>query len=205
MSQSARLGWVLALNLSLIGGLVVAGLAARSLGVLAAAADSAADASAIALGLLAIHFRDNRGKVNAPTYVAGVNASLLLIVAIIIVAEAIQRLTTTGTTVAGLPTLIASAVAMIVMLISAAILGRGAATEDLHMRSVLLDTLADALAAAGVAITGTIIAITGRFYWLDSVVAIIIGAAIAAGAARLLSHVVAALRHHTPLDIDTDD
>jgi cobalt-zinc-cadmium efflux system protein len=194
----------LALNLSLIIGLVVAGLAAGSLGVLAAAGDTAADASAIGLGLVAIHFRDRHGKMPAPTYVAGVNASLLLIVVITVIIEAIQRLSVGGTTVQGMPTLIGSVVAMVVMLICAAILGRGAANEDLHMRSVLLDTSADALAAAGVAIVGTVILITGRFYWLDSVVAIVISALIAVEAVRLLGDVVSALRRGEALEISED-
>jgi cobalt-zinc-cadmium efflux system protein len=205
VSQSVRLSWVLALNLALIVGLVIAGLAAGSLGVLATAADTAADASAIVLGLIAIHFRDRHGKVNAPTYVAGVNASLLLIVVISVVVEAVQRLVEGGHRVQGLPTLIASAAAMVVMLICAAILGRGAASEDLHMRSVLLDTLADALAAAGVAIVGAVILITGRFFWLDSVVAIIISSVIAVGALRLLGDVVTALRTGALLEITDDD
>jgi cobalt-zinc-cadmium efflux system protein len=205
VSQSVRLSWVLALNLALIVGLVIAGLAAGSLGVLATAADTAADASAMVLGLIAIHFRDRHGKVNAPTYVAGVNASLLLIVVISVVVEAVQRLIEGGHRVQGLPTLIASAAAMVVMLICAAILGRGAASEDLHMRSVLLDTLADALAAAGVAIVGAVILITGRFFWLDSVVAIIISSVIAVGALRLLGDVVTALRTGALLEITDDD
>lgn len=204
MSQSARLSWVLALNLVLIVGLVVAGLAARSLGVLAAAGDSAADASAIMLGLVAVHLRDRHRKQHAPTYIAGINASLLLIVAIGVVAEAIQRLMTGGPVVRGAPTMLASVAAMVVMLVGAAILGRGAAREDLHMRSVLLDTLADALAAASVAAVGAVIVLTGRLFWLDSGVAIVIGTIIAVSAARLLGDVVSALRRDAPLDISDD-
>lgn len=204
VSQPARLSWVLARNLFLIIGLVVTGLAAGSLGVLAAAGDTAADASAIALGLLAVHLRDRHDMAQAPTHVAGLNASLLLIVVIYVGVEAVHRLTTGSPPVHGLPALIASAVAMLVMLVCAAILGRTAADEDLHMRSVLLDTLADALAAAGVAVVGTFILVTGRLFWLDSVVAILIGAVIAAGSVRLLGQVVSALRHGEPINIDDD-
>lgn len=204
VSQSVRLSWVLALNLALIAGLVIAGMAARSLGVLAAAGDTAVDCSAIVLGLAAIHLRDRHGKAAAPTYIAGVNAALLLLIVTVVIVTAIQRLTKAGMVVHGLPVLIASLVAMIVMLASAALLGRDAAREDLHMRSVLLDTLADALAAAGVAIVGTIIMITGRYYWLDPAVAIIISTIIAASAGRLLRDVVTALRHRTYLDVGAD-
>lgn len=205
VSQWARLSWALALNLSLVSGLVVVGVLAGSLGVVAAAGDSLADASAIGLGLFAIYFRDRHGKTHAPTYVAGLNAALLLIIVIGVVIEAIQRMTTTSHTVHGLPTLIASVVAMVVMLIIAAILGRGAANEDLHMRSVLLDSLADALAAAGVAAAGAIILVTGGFYWLDSVTAIVISSLIAVAAGRLLRDVVSALRRGAPLETSVED
>jgi cobalt-zinc-cadmium efflux system protein len=198
------LSWVLALNLFLIIGLVVTGLAAGSLGVLAAAGDTAADASAITLGLLAVHLRNRRDKAQAPTYVAGLNASLLLIVVIYVSVEAVHRLTTGSPPVHGLPTLIASAVAMLVMLGCAAILGRTAADEDLNMHSVLLDTLADALAAAGVAVVGTFILVTGRLFWLDSLVAMLIGAVIGVGSVRLLGEVVSALRHGEPMSIAGD-
>jgi len=204
MSQAARLSWVLALNVSLIAGLVVAGLAAHSLSVLAAAGDTAADASAIGLGLLAVWLRDHRGSASAPTYVAGLNASLLLILSIAICVEAVDRLISDSPAVRGLPTLIASSAALLVMLACAAILGRGAATEDLHMRSVLLYTLADALSAAGVAVVAAIILATGRWYWLDSVSAIVISVVIAVGAVHLLSQVVSALRHGKPLVFDDD-
>ena len=204
MSQAARLGWVLALNVSLIAGLVVAGLVAHSLGVLAAAGDTAADASAIGLGLLAIWLRDHHGKAFAPTYVAGLNASLLLILSVVISVEAIDRLITANPAVRGLPTLVASAAALVVMLVCAVILGRGATTEDLHMRSVLLDTLADDFSAAGVAVVGAIILVTGRWFWLDSVAAIILGAVIIVGAIHLVVQVASALRHGEPLALHDD-
>jgi len=105
--------------------------------VLAAAGDTAADASAIAAGRLAVHLRDRHDKAQAPTCVAGLNASLLLIVAIYVGVEAVHRLTTGSPPVHHLPTLIASGVAMLVTLQCAAILGRSAADEDLHMRAVL--------------------------------------------------------------------
>lgn len=52
-SQRRRLGCVLALNLAMIVGLVIAGLSAHSLGVLAAAGDFAADSVALILGAVA--------------------------------------------------------------------------------------------------------------------------------------------------------
>ena len=54
MSLTRRLAVVLALNLALVTALVITGLAARSLAVLAAGADYLADAAAIGVSLLAI-------------------------------------------------------------------------------------------------------------------------------------------------------
>jgi cobalt-zinc-cadmium efflux system protein len=76
------------------------------------------------------------------------------------------------------------------MSISALILGRDAGKEDLHMRSVLLDTLADGASAAAVAVAGGIIFLTGRFYWLDSAVTLVIGFVIGFSALKLLRDVV---------------
>jgi len=62
-----------------------------------------------------------------------------------------RRLLTHTPAVSGLPVLIVSGIAALTMTGGAVILGADAAKEDLHMRSVLLDTVTDALSAAAVA------------------------------------------------------
>ena len=54
MARTTRLAVVLLLNLALVAGLVVAGIGAHSVGVLAAGGDYLADAAAIGVSLLAI-------------------------------------------------------------------------------------------------------------------------------------------------------
>lgn len=191
-SQRRRLGVVLGLNVSLIAGLVVVGLAAHAISVLAAAGDTAADSVALILGLLAVTIRDRRPGADAQrspatTIVAILNGLILLAVTGVVVWEAAHRLARPATTVAGLPMLIVSAVTAAVLLVGAWVLGAEAADEDLHMRSVLLDTLADALAAAGVAAAGAVIAATGRFYWLDPVVALAISLIVAVAGLKLVA------------------
>jgi cobalt-zinc-cadmium efflux system protein len=90
------------------------------------------------------------------------------------------------------------------MLARAVDLGRSAADEDLHMRSVLLDALADAAAAAGVAVAGAIILATGGLYWLDPVIGLLIAALILIAAVRLMAKAIAALRGKK-VDFDLDD
>jgi cobalt-zinc-cadmium efflux system protein len=126
--------------------------------------------------------------------VALVNASALLVVTIVVLLEAIRRLIHGTPEINGLPVLIVSAVGAVVMVAGALVLGSDAGGEDLHMRSVLLDTVSDALTSAAVAVTGGIMYLAHGLYWLDSVVAILIGLVVGAGAVGLLRDVLQALR-----------
>ena len=187
----------MALNLVMIAGLVIAGLSAHSLGVLAAAGDFAADSVALVLGLVAVTIRD-RGdgprSSRSTTAVALINGAALLAVSVLVIVEAVHRLLAGASIVQGLPMLIISVISTIVMLAGALILGLGAGNEDLHMRSVLLDTLADGAAATAVAVAGGVIALTHRFYWLDPALAAIIAAAIGVAAITLLADGIKELR-----------
>lgn len=126
--------------------------------------------------------------------VALINGGALLIVAVLIALEALRRLIGGVREVHGLPVLIVGAVTMAVLLTAAWVLGVSAANEDLHMHSVLLDTLADAAAAGAVAVAGAVIAVTGRFYWLDPALALTIAVVVAVPASKLCLKAVAAMR-----------
>jgi cobalt-zinc-cadmium efflux system protein len=96
--------------------------------------------------------------------------------------------------------LVVSAVAAIAMLIGAVIL-RGDVddgnTEDLNVKAVLLDTVADAAAAGGVAVTGVVILATRGWYWLDPAVALAIAVVISYHAVVLIWHVLRAVTSKT--------
>ena len=201
MSQRRRLTIVLGLNVAMIAALVVVGIVAHSLAVLAAGGDYVADSGAIALGILAVTMRTRHGEGSrAPTYVAGVNATALLVVSAFVLVAGARRLVNGTSEVHGLPVLIISALATAMMLVGVFVLGTGAGSEDLHMRSVLLDTVSDAVASAAVAVGGAVIYLTGRFYWVDSALSVVIAVVVAAGALRLLRDVVRSLRTGTALD-----
>lgn len=190
----------MALNLAMIAGLVGVGLSAHSLGVLAAAGDFAADSVALILGLLAVTIRDRDdgssgiGGSRATTTVALLNGAALLVVSVVVIVEAVRRLLMGASAVQGLPMLIVSAISTVVMLVGALILGLGAGSEDLHMRSVLLDTLADGAAAAAVAVAGGVIVLTHDFYWLDPALAAVISVVIAVAALKLFMDGIKELR-----------
>lgn len=205
MSRPARLAVVLVLNLVLVAGLVAVGLSAHSLGVLAEGADYLADAAAIGVSLLAIWLSGRPstaarpdGYPKATLWAALVNSGWLLILSVLVAAGAIDRLAAGTTAVQGLPVLVVSGIAAVVMLAGALILGGDIDDGDdddgdLNMRAVLLDTAADAAAAAGVAIAGGTILAAGGLYWLDPAVALAISAVVAYHALRLVRRVTGAL------------
>lgn len=195
-TQSARLTAVLLLNLVMIAGLILVGLSSHSLGVLAAGGDYVADSAGLGLGLLAVRLRETDKKFSkATTLVALINAAFLFVVTAFVLYGAVLRLATHTPVINALPVIIVSVVATAVMLVGAKILGDDAGKEDLHMRSVLLDTLSDAASSGAIVITGGIILITRRFYWLDSVAALAIGLVIGYGSLKLLRDVVLSLRN----------
>lgn len=203
MTQQKRLGLVLGLNLIMITGLVVVGISSHSLAVLAAGGEFAADSIAILLGILAIQIAKHpHGLPNATTFVALINALALLAVSAFVLIEGVRRLTSDTPHIEGLSVLIVSVVAAIIMSIAAVILGKDSGNEDLHMRSVLLDTVADGIAAAAVAVSGGVIYLTGRFQWLDSALSVLISLVVGFGALVLLRDVVRALRAKTALKVN---
>lgn len=185
MSQDRRLGLVLAINLAMVAGLLTVGLLAHSLGVLASGADYLGDALGAGLSLAALRLsRHEHGHPRATTLAALANSSFLLIVTLTVAGEAIHRLITGAPSIHGLPVVIISVIAAAAMIGCAFILGD--VEGDLSMESVMLDSVADAAAAIGVAISGAIILATNGTYWLDSLVALLIAIVVGYHALRLM-------------------
>lgn len=215
MTRTGRLVAVLAANLALVGVLVVVGIAAHSVGVFAEGADDLADAATIGVSLLAIRLARRPGTRRRPDeypkatrYAALLNASWVLLLSLLVIGTATTRLVRGVREVHGLPVLVVSGVAALVMVGGALLLGGDveveveaevqadalrASHERLNVHAVLLDTAADAAAAAGVALTGGIIDATGGLFWLDPLVALLVSVVVAYQALRLLGRVRAAL------------
>ncbi|MBC7581879.1 cation transporter [Aeromicrobium sp.] len=204
MSQKRRLIYLLFINVLMITGLVLVGLYSNSLSVLAAGGDFIADSLAIALGLFAIHRRDNHGDEKVTTYVALVNAGMLVLITFYVPIQAVGRLMTKSPEIHAQPVFIVAILSAVAMALGVYVLGKGAGNEDLHMRSVFLDTASDGISALGVALVGIVIAITHNYYWLDSVAAILISLIIGYGAIKLLFDVVKSIRTGQPMQTDDD-
>ena len=193
MTPEKRLGLVLVVNVTMILALLLVGVLAHSLGVLASGADYLGDALGTGLSLAALRLSQrHRGQQQLTSYAALVNASLLLLVTLAVAVEAVYRLTVGAPSVHGGPVVIVSLTAALAMIACAFILGDVAG--DLSMQSVMLDSVADAAAAIGVALSGAIILITGGNDWLDPVVALVIAAVVAYHAIKLVQRVLVRLR-----------
>jgi cobalt-zinc-cadmium efflux system protein len=207
VTRETRLTIVLGLNLVLVAGLVAAGVAAHSLAVLAAGGDYLADAAAIGVSLLAVFLsrrpptaRRPSGYPRATAYAALLNATLLLVVFVLVAIGAARRLVTGAGHVHGLPVLIAAGIAALAMLGGGLLLRADEENEAdsegdrANMRAAVLDTLADSVAAGGVAVTGAVILAAPRLSWLDPAVALIIAAVIGYSAVALIRGVIRTLR-----------
>lgn len=209
MSRRARLWVVLTANLALVATLVAVGLSAHSVGVDAEGVDDLADAAAIGVSLIALHLgtrrptaRRPRGYPRATRFAALVNAGWLLVLSVLVAAGAVERLVRGVRVVHGLPVLVVSGAAALVLLGGALLLGGdtdgdapdGDEGEELSVRAVLLDTAADAATAGGVAAAGAVIAAAHGLYWLDPAVAFAIATVVAYHATGLLRRVHATLR-----------
>jgi cobalt-zinc-cadmium efflux system protein len=207
VSRTWRLVTALGLNLALVVGQLVFGVAAHSLGLISDAGHNLADVAAVLTALVAVRyarraatasrsFGYHRGTILA----ALVNAGAILAVTLLIVYGAVDRL--------GHPVQVRAGV-MVVVGLTACLVNTAAALvlyergkHDLNMRSALLHMGGDALASLGVAAVGVVILATGGFYWLDPVVSLGIAALIAAEAFRLVRQAVDVLLESTPADLD---
>jgi len=200
VSRMQRLSVVLVLNLALVAALVVVGVTAHSLAVLAEGGDYLLDAAGVGVAMFAIRLSISpahpNGHQNATNIAALVNGGWLLVLEVLVATAAVDRLVNRVQQVDGLPVLIVSAIAALAMTAGALILhgdtgdGEGGNGErDLSIAAVLLDTIADATAAAGVAATGAIILATNGWYWLDPAVALAIAIVVAYHALILIRKV----------------
>jgi cobalt-zinc-cadmium efflux system protein len=205
----ARMRFALAVNLVLLATGLAGWLLFDSVALLADAGHVLSDVGAIAIGLLAAAvaarppdqrrtFGFQRGEILA----ALVNGLTLVAVAVLVIIEAIRRLSDppdvdgTGVLVVGVIGLIGNVVATIAL--------AGGDRKDLNLEGVLRHSLADALGSLGVVVAGLVVATTGWAY-ADGIAGIAIGVLILLGSWRLVSMPVNVLMEAAPEGIDVDE
>jgi cobalt-zinc-cadmium efflux system protein len=172
------LRWSLFITVAYILLLVVAGVRAHSLALLSEAGHNVSDFLALLLSSVAVYLQQRPptqtktfGYHRAEVLAALLNAASLVLISLLIVYEAIQRISHPEPVQASL--MIWVALAGVVMNGTIALLLMRAG-RDLNVRSAIIHEIGDTASTAAVIVGGWIILITGKT-WIDPALSLIIG------------------------------
>jgi cobalt-zinc-cadmium efflux system protein len=209
VSRDQRLAASLLLNVGIVAAEAVFGLLGHSLGLLADAGHNVTDVAALALALVAVRMvrrpptrQRSYGYHRATILAAQTNALLIFGVTVLIMYEAARRFGHPQA-IHGAGVIVVASVALIINAATAWVLYDK--SNDLNMRSSLLHMVGDAATSLGVLLAAAVVLSTGRFYWLDPAVSVLIGLAILWQAWRLLRGALEVLLESTPADLETKD
>jgi cobalt-zinc-cadmium efflux system protein len=174
--------------------------------LLADAGHVLSDVGAIAIGLFAAAmaarppdqrrtFGFQRGEILA----ALVNGLTLVAVAVLVIVEAIGRLSDPPD-VDGVGVFVVGVIGLLGNVVATVVLARGD-RKDVNLEGVLRHSLADALGSIGVVVAGVVVATTGWAY-ADGIAGMAIGVLILLGSWRLVSMPVNVLMEGAPEGID---
>ncbi|GAB4098021.1 cation diffusion facilitator family transporter [Sinomonas halotolerans] len=205
-----RLLAVLAITLGVVVVQIVAGVVSGSLALLADAGHMFSDAAGLAIALTAawvagLPATDQRtfGYQRAEVLAALANALVLMVVAVVIAIEAVQRLGGAGMHEVQTTTMLAGAVAGAVANLVGLLILHGAHRESLNVRGAYLEVLGDLLGSLAVIAAGIVILATG---WVqaDAAASLLIAALIVPRAWSLLRDVVDVLLEATPKGVSIE-
>ncbi|HEY1414483.1 MAG TPA: cation diffusion facilitator family transporter [Caulobacteraceae bacterium] len=206
----ATFGRAFAIGVTLNGAYVIAeavfGVWANSLALISDAGHNLGDVLALALAWGAMRMarrppagRYTYGFSGASILAALANSVMLLLVTGAIAWAAILRLSHPQPA-AGVTVMIVAAVGVLINGVTALMFAAGR-KGDVNVRAAFLHMAADALVAAGVVITGALIAFTG-WMWLDPAASLVIGVVIVAGAWSLLRESLDLALNAVPAGVD---
>jgi cobalt-zinc-cadmium efflux system protein len=208
-ADGPRLRIALALILSLLGAEVAVGIVARSLALLSDAAHMLTDAGAIGLSLFAVRLAA-RPAAGAMTYgfkraealSAQANGALLLVLAALIVYEAVRRLITPPDVRAWW--VLATALAGIVVNLAATRVLAGADRENMAVEGSFQHLLTDLYAFAGTVAAAAVVLSTG-FDRADPIASLLVAALMLYAAYRLLRDAARVLLEGAPKGMEVDE
>lgn len=205
-ADSRRLLTVLALVLAFAVVEVVGGLLTNSLALLADAGHLATDAGGLVLALLAIRLarrpatpERSFGYARVEILAAVVNAVILLVVAVVIVVEAIARIGAPPD-VLPVPMLAIAVAGLIVNVVSMRLLHEGAQLS-LNLRGAYLEVMGDMLGSVAVIVAGAVILAT-RWTPIDTIASVLVAVLIVPRTWSLLREATDVLLQATPRGVD---
>ncbi len=207
MTRSVRLRVALGVNVALVVGEVLAGIAAHSAALFSDAGHNLADVAAVLLSLAAVRwalrprsesrtYGNHRGTILA----ALANATLLAVVTCAIVALAIDRIVH-PVVVHGLLMSEVGGVALVANGVAAFVLRDR--TRDLNMRSVTWHMAGDVAASAAVVAAGLVITVGGHAAdQADPAASLAVAVLVMVGAVRVMRESADVLLESAPPDVD---
>src|SRR5699024_852187 len=187
---------------------VIGGWWSGSLALMSDAGHMLTDSSALGIGALAAWLAQwpasrihSFGLQRAEVLGALINAVLMIVVVVAIVASAIARLGDPAP-VAGLPVMVIALIGLGVNIVVAAILMRG--EQTVNVRGALLHVMGDMLGPMAALVAGGVIFLTG---WtpIDPLLSLLVSVLIGFSALRLLREVVRVLMEAVPRDVDATE
>jgi cobalt-zinc-cadmium efflux system protein len=198
---SARLRAALVANVALVVFQVGAGAAAHSVALLSDAAHNLTDVAAVGLALAAVLMarraptsRRSYGWVRGGVLAAQANAAVVVGLSALLLYATVQRFRSPEP-VRGSLVFFAAMLAVCVNLSAAMGLRH---EHDLGVRAAWLHLAGDAASSLVVAVSGLVIALTGRFQVLDPVASAVVAVVVLASGLRLLRQANAVLLEGTP-------
>lgn len=201
-----RLGWSIALNLLITIAEVVGGLLSGSLALLSDALHNLSDTASLGISLVARRMA-GRAATSAKTFGyrraeiigAFVNLITLVLIALLLIKEAVERLLEPQP-IDGLTMLVVAVIGLLANVLTAVLLYRDA-KESLNIRSAFLHIIADAVSSVGVVLGGLLI-IFYDVHIVDALLTVAISVYILWHSYGMLRETVDILMEGTPKDLD---
>lgn len=204
--------YVLLISIAIILGFgiveVIAGYWAHSLALLGDAGHMGSDAISLSIAAFAAWIakkppsdKHSYGLGRAEVVAAWVSSLIMLLISVLIIAEAVSRLHE-QTPVKSLPLMIVAAIGLIINLLVAWILAQGQRT--LNVRAALLHVMGDVLGSLAALVAGAVIFYTGWFP-IDPILSIFISILIMISSIRLLSESIQVLMEGVPTNIRIEE
>lgn len=197
------------LNVGLTFAQLIGGILSGSLSLVADALHNFGDAGALFIGLFAIRIsrrppdkRRNFGYKRAETIAALINLTILGVVGVYLLFEALERFLNPQP-IEGWTLVWVAAFALCVDVFTALLLMKDS-KSSWNMRAVFLHNIADALASLGVMITGALIILYG-WIWADSAMTVIIAGYVLYQAWINMPKVIHLLMEGAPEGVDCDE
>jgi len=204
-----RLVAAIAVNMLLTLAQVIGGIVSGSLALIADALHNFSDAASLLIAWVARkigrqpadHFK-TFGYKRAEVIAALINLVTLVLVGLYLIYEALWRVFEPQI-IEGWTVVIVAGIALVIDVITA-ILTYSMSKHSMNIRAAFLHNVSDALASVGVIVAGTVILLY-EWYWMDTVLTLLIAGYVLYQAATLLPKTIHILMEGTPEDIAIDE